>query len=90
MLLVRRTTAGFFGGGWEEAAGMKRTFPPCSTESVTTGLTSDLSYYTLKKRIKELNVPRKKCGDIPSQKDHVPHINLKKFDADALKSDGCK
>jgi hypothetical protein len=33
---------------------------------------------------------KKKCGDIPSQKDHVPHMNLKKFDGDALKSDGCK
>jgi hypothetical protein len=60
-------------------------------DSQEMGLTSDPSYCVLKKRIQELNVPRKKkCGDIPSQKDHVPHMNLKKFDADALKSDGCK
>jgi len=48
------------------------------------GPTSDLSYYSLKKRIEDLNPQRKKCDVIPSQKDHVPRINLEKFDADHL------
>jgi hypothetical protein len=39
------------------------------------GLVSDPSYYALKKRIKELNVPREKSGGTPSQKDHAISVH---------------